>query len=186
MYSYFSRIKDMYLLLTLLSLSFMIATDPPEHKELDEEMRGYVKYSAEFLGYNPDLFSSHVTPTSAWASFNRFNNGWSSFYIVTFDRDFVERQPTHIKKAIAAHEVGHGYYPCAVLSYKYRNGLATYLEKENCADLVSAVIFNYEWTMEGLQGIKNELPDAKSIDDRIKLLREQLGPQEEDLTYWDE
>ncbi len=153
-------------------------------------MRRYVKHAIEVLGFDQESFVSHVTPTLSWASINWFSNGWSAYYIINFDREFVERQPTNIKKAIAAHEVGHAFYSCAVLSRRHQYGMATYLEKENCADIMSAIVYEYEWTMAALMGMKEELPESELVDARIKLLKEQLGgiPEREDLdlTYWDE
>lgn len=177
----------MFLSLVLTSLLLIQATTTPQtYEELDEDMREYVRYSAEVLGLDPSLIASHVTPTSTLASSVYFDNGWSSFYIVTFDTDYLEKQPTHIKKAMAAHEVGHGYYPCAVMSSRYRYGLATYLEKENCADVASVVVYGYRSASESLKAIRAAFPNAINIDARISLLEEQLGPKEEDLTYWDE
>lgn len=178
-------------MLILTSLLLIQATTvPPTHQELDDEMRGYVKYAVLKLGYDPEEFASHVTPTSSWASLNYLHNRYSSYYMITFDREFVERQPTNIKKAIAAHEVGHAYVICAAISRDYEYGLATYLESENCADIISAIIYEYSWTLAALKGIKEEMPDAWKIDERIKLLEMQLGgipeTEDEDLTYWDE
>lgn len=180
-----------FLSLVLTSLLLIQATTTPAtHQELDDEMRGYVKYAVLMLGYDPENFASHVTPTTSWASLNYLHNRYSSYYMITFDREFVERQPTNIKKAIAAHEVGHAYRVCAIIARDYEYGHATYLESENCADVVSAIIYEYEWTLAALNGIKNEMPDAWKINERIKLLEEQLGgiPEREDLdlTYWDE
>lgn len=181
----------MFLSLILTSLLLIQATTTtPTHQELDDEMRGYVKYAVTVLGFDQEQFASHVTPTSSWASLNHLYNRYSSYYMITFDREFVERQPTNIKKAIAAHEVGHAYRACAIISRDFEYGHATYLESENCADVISAIVYNYEWTMAALRGIKEEMPDAWNIDERIKLLEEQLGgiPESEDLdlTYWDE
>lgn len=179
-----------FLSLILTSLLLIQATTTPAtHQELDDEMRGYVKYAATALGFDPDNFASHVTPTTSWASQNYFSNGWSSFYLITFDREFVERQPTNIKKAIAAHEVGHAYYPCSVIGRQYEYGLATYLDLENCADLVSSVIYSYEYTMAALLLMQELLPDYPSVAARVNRLKEQLGDienPEADLTYWDE
>ena len=181
----------MFLALILTSLLLIQATTTPQtHKELDDEMREYVKYASSFLGFDPEAFASHITPTSSWASLSYNHNRYSSYYMVTFDREFVERQPTNIKKAIAAHEVGHAYGPCELVSRKHEHGFATYLAVENCADMISSVIYSYEWTMEALRGIKEEMPDAFNIDARIKLLKSQLGDilgrEDLDLTYWDE
>lgn len=181
----------MFLSLILTSLLLIQATTVPQtHKELDDEMRGYVRHSAEVLGRDPNLIASHVTSTLTLASSSYFRNGWSSFHIITFDTDYIKRQPTHIKKAMAAHEVGHSYYPCAVMSRMYKHGLATYLEKENCADVASVVVYGLQPSLESLKAIRAEFPRAISIDDRIKLLEIQLGgiPEidDEDLTYWDE
>ena len=77
----------------------MYMTGPPTYKELDDEMRSYVKYAAKKLGHDPDLYASHVTPTLSWAAQDTFINDYSAFFIITFDRDFVEKQTTTIKKA---------------------------------------------------------------------------------------
>ena len=180
----------MFLSLILTSLLLIQATTTPAtHQELDDEMRGYVKYAAAAIGYDPDNFASHVTPTTSWASQNYFSNGWSSFYLITFDREFVERQPTNIKKAIAAHEVGHAYLPCANLGRLYQFGWGTYLAVENCADVISSIVYSYEYTMAALLLMQELLPDYPSVAARVKLLEEQLGGienPEADLTYWDE
>ena len=181
----------MFLSLILTSLLLIQATTtPPTHQELDDEMREYVKHAVEVLGMDQEDFASHVTPTLSWAALNYLQNMYSSYYMVTFDREFVERQPTNTKKAIAAHEVGHAYPTCAVISRRFEFGLATYLESENCADVVSAIVYKYEWTLAALKGIKEEMPDAWKIDERIRLLEMQLGGiperEDEDLTYWDE
>ena len=181
----------MFLSLVLTSLLLIQATTTPAtHEELDDEMRGYVKYAARAIGFDPDNFASHVTPTTSWASQNYFSNGWSSFYLITFDREFVEKQNERVKKAIAAHEVGHAYPTCANLGRRYEYGWGTYLEVENCADLLSAVIYDYKYTMEALLLMQELLPDYPSVAARVELLKEQLGgiPErpDEDLTYWDE
>ena len=181
----------MFLSLILTSLLLIQATTtPPTHEELDDEMRRYVKHAVKVLAMNPEDFASHVTPTLSWASLSWHHGKWSQFYIINFDREFVERQPTNIKKAIAAHEVGHAYLACAVISRKFEYGLATYLESENCADIVSAIVYDYEWTLAALKGIKADMPEAWKINERIRLLESQLGGilerEDEDLTYWDE
>lgn len=177
----------MFLSLILTSLLLIQATTTPStYKDIDDEMRSYVREAAARMGVNPEEFASHVTPTSSLASQRYYKGNYASFYIVTFDREFIERQNVRVKKAIAAHEVGHAYPSCAVLSNAHYYGVATYLDKENCADILSAVLSNYEWAMEALQRIKRESPDTIDIDNRINLLKEQLGTPEEDLTYWDE
>lgn len=177
----------MFLSLILTSLLLIQATTTPEtYKELDDDMREYVKYSSVVLGLDPSFIASHVTPTSTLASSNYFNNGWSSFYIITFDINYIKKQPTHIKQAMAAHEVGHSYGPCVFVSNKYQYGFATYLEKENCADVVSVIVYGYQSCLESLKAIRADFPRAINIDDRIALIEEQLGPKDSDLTYWDE
>lgn len=180
-----------FLSLILTSLLLIQATTTPAtHQELDDEMRGYVKYAVKQLGMNQENFASHVTPTESWASLSYQDNKWSAYYMVNFDREFVERQPTNIKKAIAAHEVGHAYPVCEVIARRFEFGHATYLESENCADIVSSIVFRYEWTLAALKGIREEMPDAWKINERIELLELQLGGiperEDEDLTYWDE
>ncbi len=179
-----------FLSLILISLLLIQATTTPAtHQELDDEMRGYVKEAVAKIGYNPDNFASHVTPTEVWASQNYFNNGWSSFYIITFDREFVEKQNVRVKKAIAAHEVGHAYYPCSLIGKQYQYGLATYLDVENCADVIASIIYSYEYTMEALKVMQELLPDFPSVAARVKLIEEQLGGIEKpeiDLTWDDE
>lgn len=181
----------MFLSLILTSLLLVQATTvPPTYQELDDEMRKYVRYAVKVLGLNPEQFASHITPTTSWAALAYYQNAWSSYYIVNFDREFIERQSTNTKKSIAAHEVGHAYEPCAIISSMHEYGYATYLESENCADVVSTVVYEYEWALTALKKLKEDMPDSWEINERIKLLESQFGGiserESEDLTYWDE
>lgn len=164
----------------------MYLISPPTYKDLDEEMRAYVKEVVAKIGYDPEQYSSHVTQTSSIASQRYYKGNLASFYVITFDRGFVERQNVRVKKAIAAHEVGHSFPECAALSRAHNYGMVTYLEKENCADVVSAVVFEYGWTLEALRSIKAEMPEAVDIDARISRIISQFGTTEEDLTPLDE
>lgn len=170
----------MFLFLFLLSSSFMYAITPPDYDTLDDEMRAYVKYAAVALQFNPDRFSSHIHHTKNWANQSLFYNGESLFYVVVFDKKFVEEHTKNVRKAIAGHEVGHAYPPCEELFYLYWDGIVSYSTSENCADVVSATIFGYQNMLAALEAIKRGVKDARAIDQRIEKLKEQLG--QKDLT----
>jgi len=176
--------RDLIGTLTLLSLFITQIITPPNYKSMDDEMRSYVKEAAEFLGWREKDFASHVQVTGSWANQSFFSNGRSAFYIITFDETFSRTQPKHIRKSIAGHEVGHAYIACEDAYVAYYYGYGTYLEVENCADVLSALIFGFDGMYAALKTIKKDTPDARDIDLRIELLYDQFGSLgvEKDLT----
>lgn len=169
--------RDIIVMLFLLSILLMQAITPPNYESMDEEMRAYVRIAAEFLGYKERDFASHIEMTHTWANQSYFTNGISSFYVVVFDEDFVRTQPSHIRKAIAGHEVGHAYPVCEEIfwNYYYEGWGSTYLDAENCADVISVVIFGFENMYAALKEIKRTTPKARDIDARIEMLYGQFG-----------
>ncbi len=169
--------KDMILVMILLSTLISQAITPTKYKSIEEEMRSYVASAASLLDLPDNLFVTHVDRIRGWAGQSIAIMGDSQFYIVLFDRGFVESQPKNVRKAIAGHEVGHSYPSCetAYNDFYYRSG--TYLESENCADVVSSTIFGFENMYAALIEIKRIVPSARDIDGRIKLLYEQLSPE---------
>jgi len=176
--------RDLIGALVLLSLFITYLITPPSYESIDDEMRSYVKEAAEFLGWREKDFASHIQTTSSWANQSFFNNGRSSFYIVIFDETFVRTQPQNIRKAIAGHEVGHAYFACEDAYIDYYYGYGTYLDVENCADVISVMIFGFDGNYAALKEIKKASPKATDIDLRIELLYSQFGSLgvEKDLT----
>jgi len=176
--------RDLIGTLALLSIFTTQIITPPSYESMDDEMRSYVKESAEFLGWEKKDFASHVNITNSWANLSFFNNGRSAFYIVIFDETFVRTQPQHIKKAIAGHEVGHAYAACEAIYTAYYYGYGTYLDVENCADSIAVNIFGFDGMHAALKEIKKSNPESRDIDLRIELLYDQFGSLgvEKDLT----
>ena len=169
--------KDMILVMILLSTLISQAITPTKYKSIEEEMRSYVDYTASYLDFPDNLFVTHVDRTRGWASQSSVEMSDSQFYVVLFDKDFVESQPQNIRKAIAGHEVGHSYASCESVYSDFYYGSGTYLESENCPDFVSSIVFGFENMYAALIEIKRITPDARDIDERIKLLYDQLSPE---------